>query len=210
MTQRSTTSVFIMATPVVTDTWAGTFDCSTCGRKRLMADQFSKRTMELHLKQSKPLRCSHCVTAAAAQERAAAAASRQSSAPSHGIGSSDASEHECRACASCHKNLPMSAYNKNQWNKGAPTSRCRDCVDASIALEAAQQATIAKDKRTAALVAVEKAKKTGNALAILKAESALAALEAETVTGLKPVRMSSGRGRSGRFTTGRGGARGRK
>jgi Stc1 domain len=203
-----------MATPVVTDTWAGTFDCSTCGRKRLMADQFSKRTMELHLKQSKPLRCSHCVAAAAAQERAAAA-SRQSSAPSQGvIGSSDASEDECRVCAACHNNLSISAYNKNQWNKGAPMSRCRDCVDASIALEAAQQATIAKDKRTAAQVAVEQAKKTGNALAILKAESALAALEAETVTGLKPVRMSSGggggRGRSGRFTNGRGGARGRK
>lgn len=32
-----------MSTPVVTDKWAGTFDCGTCKRKRLVAAEFSKK-----------------------------------------------------------------------------------------------------------------------------------------------------------------------
>ena len=34
-----------MATPVVTDKWAGNFDCNVCRRKRLMADEFSKKVI---------------------------------------------------------------------------------------------------------------------------------------------------------------------
>ena len=38
-----------MSTPVVTNTWAGNFDCNFCRRKRLMGEEFSKkvRTNEL-------------------------------------------------------------------------------------------------------------------------------------------------------------------
>ena len=32
-----------MSTPVVTSSWAGNFDCSVCHRKRLMAEEFSKK-----------------------------------------------------------------------------------------------------------------------------------------------------------------------
>lgn len=55
---------------------------------------------------------------------------------------------------------------------------------------------------------MEKAKISGNLQAILKAESQLAALEAEKVTGLKPMKMSSTGGGRGRGRC-RGGGRGR-
>jgi len=32
-----------MSTPVRTDKWAGNFDCGNCRRKRLMANEFSKK-----------------------------------------------------------------------------------------------------------------------------------------------------------------------
>jgi hypothetical protein len=32
-----------MATPVVTDKWAGNFDCTVCRRKRLVGSEFSKK-----------------------------------------------------------------------------------------------------------------------------------------------------------------------
>ena len=31
-----------MATPVLTDKWAGNYDCSVCRRKRLVGSEFSK------------------------------------------------------------------------------------------------------------------------------------------------------------------------
>jgi hypothetical protein len=34
---------FMPSQPVVTDRWAGDFDCCACRRKRLTADEFSKR-----------------------------------------------------------------------------------------------------------------------------------------------------------------------
>ena len=52
------------------------------------------------------------------------------------------------------------------------------------------------------------AKAGGDAMAILKAESVLSALEAEKVTGLKPVAMGRSRG-GGRGSYRRGGGRGR-
>lgn len=58
-----------MATPVITETWAGNLDCSTCSRKRLMTDQFSKKAIEMHNKHGKALRCKQCVEAAAVKER---------------------------------------------------------------------------------------------------------------------------------------------
>ena len=48
----------------------------------------------------------------------------------------------------------------------------------------------------AARQAVDDANRSGNSMAILKAESVLAALEGEKVTGLRPVRMNQ-RGEKG-------------
>lgn len=36
-------TLLFMSTPVVTDKWAGNFDCAICRRKRLTADEFSKK-----------------------------------------------------------------------------------------------------------------------------------------------------------------------
>ena len=60
-----------------------------------------------------------------------------------------------------------------------------------------------EEKISAARKKVDDAKRSGNAQQILAAESELAALEAEKVTGLKPIKLSAGRGRA----RGRGGGR---
>lgn len=78
-------------------------------------------------------------------------------------------------------------------------------MEQSLAEEVAQQKQSKNDAIRQAKEDVERAKASGNAQAILKAESVLSALEAEKVTGLKPVKMGRGRGRS----SGRGRGRGR-
>lgn len=210
-----------MSTPVITDKWAGNFDCSVCRRKRLVGDEFSKKVrifvvlsrrkrscvlrarithlshhtfltwqaLERHRKTGGPLKCKKCVAEVEEKERKAAAASKPA------LASSD----ETRACAKCKQSLKADAFNKNQWNKGEGKARCRSCVEQSLADEAAQQTQSKSDAIQKAKDDVEAAKKSGNAQAILKTESVLAALEAEKVTGLKPVKMGRGRGRgSGR------------
>lgn len=191
----------IMSTPVVTDKWAGQFDCTVCRRKRLMAAEFSKKALEKHRQQGTPLKCKACVEASQKEEQAAAASKRQS----------DANDKEERACATCKKELPASEYNRNQWSKGEGKARCRSCVEQAVAAEAASSQQSKQAAITKAREDVARAKATGKSSEILRAESVLSALEAEQVTGLKPVRMSGrgggGRGR-GRFS-GRGGRGGR-
>ena len=74
-----------MSTPVVTNQWAGNYDCEgPCRRKRLMAEEFSKKALERYRKQirqpqGKPmiLRCKQCVAEAERLEREAAAAKKK-------------------------------------------------------------------------------------------------------------------------------------
>ena len=194
-----------MSTPVVASKWAGTFDCGTCRRKRLMGEEFSNKMLERHRRDGAPLKCKMCVTAAEKEERERAAARRN--AEGKDAGDSD----ERRKCAGkCNNVLSKAAFNRNQWSKGEGKSRCRECVEQTLKDEAAQQSKSKEDKIAEARKKVERVKKTGTAQEIVAAESELAALEAEKVTGLKPVKMSAGRsrgrGRSGRFG-GRGGRR---
>lgn len=177
-----------MSTPVVTDKWAGTLECKSCGRTRLMAEEFSKAA----LARKDHLVCKQCVADAAARERHTAAANAKSST-------------ETRTCAACKNVLNEAAYNKNQWRKGDGVSRCRECVEKAVQDEAAAVKAAQEKKLEEAKKAVQEAKRLGNSLQILKAESVLAALEGEKVTGLKPVRMSRG---GGRGRSGRGGRRG--
>jgi hypothetical protein len=143
-------------------------------------------------------------------ERKAAAAKRASTADGAALGT------ESRNCAICQKDVMYSEYNKNQWNKGEGKSKCRSCVEQALAQEASQQKASSDEKLEKARQQVKEATASGNQPAILKAESELAALEAEKVTGLKPIRMGRGGGRgrgrgSGRTTGGRGrGRAGRK
>ena len=187
-----------MSTPVVTNKWAGSFDCGTCRRKRLMGDEFSKKALERHRKDGKPLKCKLCVASEEQAERDNAAKRK----------GGDGDSNERRKCSACSQELSQSSFNKNQWSKGENKSRCRKCVEQSIKDESANQAKSKEDKITAARKNVEDAKRSGNPKQILQAESALAALEAERVTGLKPVKLSVGRGR-GRSRGGGGRGRGK-
>ena len=111
-------------------------------------------------------------------------------------------------CKSCEKDLDASHYNKNQWSKGVGKARCRNCVEQALEEEKKAQENSTAAKLQAAKDNVAKAQASGNAHAILKAESELAALEAEKVTGLKPQKMNRGGGGRGRGRGGRGRGRG--
>jgi len=190
-----------MSTPVVTSTWAGTFDCGTCRRTRLMGDKFSKKAMERYRKDGIPLKCTECVSGAEQAEREQAQARRNQKSSINER--TDPNIEERRQCAgSCGKDLPQSSFNRNQWSKGDGKSRCCDCVELAVKEEATQQAKSREDKIALAKQKVDEAEKSSDPVKILAAESMLAALQAEKVTGLKPVKLSSGRGR------GRGSARG--
>lgn len=95
----------------------------------------------------------------------------------------------------------MTAYNRNQWNKGDGKSKCRECVEKALADEQTQQTQFKEAQLEAARTKVQDAKQSGNAALILQAESELAALEAHKVTGLKPVKLGRG---GGRRSAGRG------
>ena len=194
-----------MSTPVVTDKWAGNFDCDFCRRKRLVGDEFSKKALEKYRKTGGKLKCKQCTQQQEETERQAAAAKRAAAAgPATDDGDSSGETLKCKAC---EKDLTASQFNKNQWSKGAGKARCRECVEKALQDEKQQHASAQTAKLQAAKDKVAQANASGNASAILKAESELAALEAEKVTGLKPVRMNRGGG--GRGGRGRGGGAGR-
>ncbi|KAL7537372.1 hypothetical protein ACHAXR_007770, partial [Thalassiosira sp. AJA248-18] len=178
-----------MSTPVIASKWSGTFDCGTCRRKRLMGEEFSKKALERHRKDGGPLKCKRCVAAAEQAEREKAAARRKKEAATSEDGDNNGSgSDETRKCAGkCIQVLPKSAFNRNQYSKGEGKSRCRACVEQSVKEESEQARRSRDDKIAAARKKVDDAKATGNAHKIIAAESELAALEAERVTGLKPV-----------------------
>lgn len=200
-----------MATPVVTNKWAGTFDCGgECRRKRLMGEDFSKKALERFRKDSSfVIRCKACVSATEKAERERAAVKKQKQQQQGQNQNEDSDSNESRKCSGkCCKVLSKSEFNRNQWSKGEGKSRCRTCVELAIQEESNNQSKSKEAKIEEARRKVDDAKKTGNAQRILAAESELAALEAEKVTGLKPVKMSTG-GRGGRFGRRGGGGRGR-
>mmetsp|Transcript_26966 Transcript_26966/g.41331 ORF Transcript_26966/g.41331 Transcript_26966/m.41331 type:complete len:203 (+) Transcript_26966:152-760(+) len=193
-----------MSTPVVTDQWAGNFDCDFCRRKRLMGSEFSKKALERYRKTGGPLKCKQCVAKVEKEERKAAAARNN-----HKVLEKDGSsgKNEKRVCSSCSMELDQSSYNRNQWSKGDGKSRCRNCVEQALQDEATEQSKSKQEQISQAKDRVKKANASGNAVDIIKAESALAALEAEKVTGLRPVKL--GRGGRGRGPGGGGRGRGR-
>lgn len=189
-----------MSTPVVTSKWAGNFDCAVCRRKRLMAAEFSKSALEKHRKTGQVLRCKQCTTKQEEEQRAKPNSNNNDGQDSN----------KKRTCAGpCQKILPKDSYNRNQWAKPEGKSRCRGCVERAIQEEAAQQKTAKDDKLENARKKVQdfKSSKKATPQEILAAESELAAMEAQKVTGLAPIRLG-GRGR-GMRSYGRGLGRGR-
>lgn len=202
-----------MSTPVRDPTWAGSFDCSACGRKRLIAADFSKKMMEKKQKDERaPIKCKACVEKAQADERAAAAARSAAKNAEAGGGAAAASgggaidvsdvsdggqaqQQQKHECAACKRQLGADAYNRTQLSKGAGKQRCRECVEAAEK----SAASASNEKKEAALEEARKAlaaaELSGNAAQVLKASSTLSALEGEKVTGLKPMVLGRGRGR---------------
>lgn len=201
-----------MSTPVVTEKWAGNFDCSVCRRKRLVGEEFSKKALEKYRKTGGQLRCKQCMQQQEEKERQAAAAKRLASSSGGATNnetdsSSNGGVDETLQCKACQKELTAGQFNKNQWSKGAGKARCRECVEKALLDEKQQQASSQASKMQAAKDKVAQANASKNPAAILRAESEMAALEAEIVTGLKPIRMnrgSGGRGRGGGRSSGRG------
>ena len=209
--------------------WAGTFECcGPCGRKRLIAADFSKKQVEKRQKDaSAPMKCKQCVEQAAADERAQAAARQKERAATDAKssdhpkaagdaaaidisdGSSGAQPPQLHKCATCERELASDAFNRTQLSKGAGKQRCRECVEKSEQTSA-QASTERHDAAIEeARKALQQAEISGTAAQTLAASSRLAALEAQKVTGLKPVVLGKGgRGRGGgswRGRSGRGG-----
>ena len=151
------------------------------------------QALEKYRKNGGKLKCRQCVEKEEQEQRKAAAAKRAANESNSG---------ETLQCKGCQKGLSESHFNKNQWSKGPGKARCRACVEKSLEEEKKARETSTAANLQAAKDKVAAAKASGNSMAILKAESELAALEAEKATGLKPQKMNRGGG-------GRGGGRGR-
>lgn len=144
------------------------------------------------------MKCKQCVQAAEKAEREAAA-QRRANNPQQTPQTSTI-ESSTRVCARCQTNRNQDEFHKNQWNKGPGVSKCRSCVEATLEEEKVQQQQSKDSKLTAARQRLAAATTPAERVA---AESQIAALEAQKVTGLQPVRL----GRGGR---GRGRGRGRR
>jgi hypothetical protein len=151
-----------------------------------------KQALDKYRKDGAKLRCKACVADVEEAERNEAAAKRAIML---------ILSNETRACAKCKETLGSIAFNRNQWSKGEEKSKCRTCVEKIIVEEELQKKQFNETKFANAVASVEKAKCSGNIKSLLKAESERAAIEAEKVTGLKPVRMNLGRRGHGRSTT---------
>lgn len=165
-----------MSKPVVASSWAGSFNCDFCSKKRLSADNFSNKALENHRKSNKPLKCKECIEAAQKAEQSQAAAKTASK-----------SSDETAMCSACQRDLSVGAFNKTQLRKGEDQRRCRECI---LKAEEDERETVvaAKASRKKYLEEqLEKAEKSGNASEKCKFAAALSAFEAELVTGLKPV-----------------------
>ena len=142
------------------------------------------QALERYRKTGTPLKCKQCTSAQEAKERQEAAAK------------SSASTNKTIAgpiiCASCKQSLPGSDYNRNQLAK--KNGRCRACVEKSL-LEEENSSKMSKQKLLDDVrQKVKEAESKGDVKEKLKYESQLSALEAEHVTGLKPIVMGRGKG----------------
>mmetsp|Transcript_24388 Transcript_24388/g.57980 ORF Transcript_24388/g.57980 Transcript_24388/m.57980 type:complete len:182 (+) Transcript_24388:149-694(+) len=181
-----------MSRPVDTDRWAGNFDCIVCRRKRLVASEFSKRALERHRKTGGSLKCNKCAAEQEERERSEAASKRKTAL----VGGES-------TCSSCKQTLPLDNFNRNQLAK-KDKARCRLCVEKSIKDEERTRESSKQGKLDEIKRKMKEADTKGDVKERLRWESQLSALEAEFVTGLKPIVMGRGRGRRGR---GRGGRR---
>ena len=130
--------------------------------------------MEKYRKTGGPLKCKQCVAEVELKEREAAAAKASLKKQTNSSGSTPPTK-----CASCQQVLSSASFNRNQLSKGEGKARCRACVEKSVANEEAASQKSKDSKIAAAKDEIEKAKAKGDMAEIVRAESVLAALEAE-------------------------------
>ena len=188
--------------------WAGDFSCSTCGRKRLIAADFSKKQLEKRSKDlSASIKCKQCVESEAQTERAEAAArAAQKAATANGSpmdvsdpaadAATSSSSEEMLMCSSCKLSLRAGAFSRAQTFKG-DKRRCLECVSKAEQSEASAASARRDEELEAARKALKEVEaKGGSALEVAKAFAKVSALEGQKVTGLKPVVLGRGRGRA--------------
>ena len=171
-------------------TWAGAFDCSACGRKRLPAVEFSKNMVLKRQKdENSDIRCKTCTAADEVKEREAAAAKAKARAAEET--GDDVVLHEC---AKCKESKPASDFSGKQLRqKGPGKQRCSACLAAEQD-DAPQGAAARADELAKLRTETAKAEKQGSAASFF-ASVKETNKEAELVTGLKAVRIGPGRGR---------------
>jgi hypothetical protein len=197
--------------------WAGNFDCTICGSKRLLAESFSKKMMENHRKSGKALKCKSCVAAALKLEQDLASAKAAASSSSLSVLPDDISELTLSAaadtadvtagdggkstatavCSACLECLPLQSFNKSQLSKGTEKQRCRVCIEAASIAEKNEISASRVKKMEDAKAFLAVAQASGTSIEKLKAASLVAALEAEIVTGISVKTSKGGGGRGG-------------
>jgi hypothetical protein len=170
------------------------------------------KALERYSKTGSALKCKSCTAAQEERERLAAAAkqaSRASAAVTTTLSSSEIGGAEQDVvlnimCCSCKKSLSASDFNRNQLAK-RDKARCRNCVQKSIDEEEQNRNSCREQKIHDLQEKLELMNVKGDIKGRLKYESELSALEAEHVTGLKPMVLGKGgRGSWRRRTAGRG------
>lgn len=159
-----------------------------------MGSEFSKKMLEIHRKSDKPLRCKQCTEATARAEQAAAAEKVAKVPASSSSGNAEGSS-ETAKCSACKKDLSTDLFNKNQLRKGDDKRRCRECVQSA---EEEEKKKIEGGKAAKIAAAEERVAQARTPAEQLKATAELSALQAETVTGLKPVVLGGVKGRKRR------------
>ena len=154
-----------------------------------MGSEFSKKALENYRKSGKALRCKLCTDEIAKAEQAEAAAKTTKVPASSSEGGVGETTARCRACG---KELSVDLFNKNQLRKGDDKRRCRDCVR----LAEEEEKKKIEDTKAGKIAAAEAQLLSARTPAEqLKATAELSALQAETVTGLKPVVLGGVKGR---------------
>lgn len=201
-----------MSNPVIDPRWAGDFSCSECGRKRLTAAEFSKRSVQKRRANPEAaIKCKTCVAKGIAAEQEAASSKPATTTSTSGSGGGGGGNSALAAteyvCSACGKSLPAVEYSGSQLHVkklAANKQRCRGCVADANAREAEEAQANRQAGLTAAREATRALPKSSSAGETLAALSRESAAEAQLVTGLSPIQLGSGRGRSRGRGRGRG------
>ena len=163
---------------------AGDFSCKICRRKRLSAMYFSKAQVKRAIESSDMFAiCKECVAKIQAEEQEK---SRQN------VSKGD-SETLLR-CSICEQEKAAAMYSKSQANniRHGRNGKCKACVNKLEEDEMNKNETSKQAKHTTMRENARGKKGVAGRLALACAESAM---EGEAITGLKAVRIGSGRGR---------------